>query len=1058
MGTRVFDELYELATIATKPTPGPAELEAACRVVRRALAADDAYVIRAGDPAFIRIGCDCEPASYEIKQKGYWLVWRGLATRSTLPATLFDVQERIVSGSTALKAGASATHLASILPGDESNSELLIVRGPWPQGLTDAQVAFVTTARPILAHMVSNVLDAQRRTRQREQLEALADVSAAFSEARDTDNILTAIATAVAKASGFDWVTIATYNDAADAIVDRAMNVARHSHTDIAARFRGSNSVQAVAELRMGIELAKTGGCVLIQDAADPGLVERDDIAPMRDDVAGLQRYWERAHILSLAMFPILFQQKALGFIAFSSSTPRSFEAPEVEFLRALVSQTATTIKGVRLYADLDASREELRQSEERFRSLVQNASDLITIVDADGILQYASPSVERLMGYGQDEWRGKSLIEMLHPDDVGRGAASLAAVIAEPGVHPPTTLRVRHADGSWRYIETTANNLLDIPSVRGVVHNSHDVTERWLAEAALRQSEERFRSLVQHASDMITVIDADTTVRYQSPSVARVLGRTPEDIVGTKLSTLVHPDDVGSMLAVLSDVVSKGDGVAVAEARMLHSDGSWRSLEFIGTDQRQNPAIGGMVLNIRDVTERKSLERQLRYQALHDPLTKLANRTRFADRLEHALIRAARTGQMVAVLFMDLDNFKAVNDSLGHAAGDLLLTTVAERVQGCLRPGDTVARLGGDEFAILIEDVAAVDDATTVTTRIFAALDAPFELEGKELLVRASVGVAIGGHTARPGQGEQAADADALLRDADLAMYVAKSKGKARYEVFDPSMQVSMMERLELLADLQRAVERQEFVLHYQPVMLLKTGELFGVEALVRWDHPRRGQIQPKEFIPLAEESGAIVPLGLWVLREACRQAKAWQRKYPMSQVWTMSVNVSVKQLQHPAFAGEVARVLKQSRLDPHRLILEITESVMMHDVEPTMERLRELKALGVRLAIDDFGTGYSSLSYLRQFPFDLLKIDKSFIDDVGRVAGRRELTSAIIELGKTLDLELVAEGIERTDQLARLQALECELGQGFYFHEPMDSGAIERLFATLTSESEAA
>ncbi|MDE3095466.1 MAG: EAL domain-containing protein [Chloroflexota bacterium] len=1052
MGTRVFDELHELATIATKPTPGPAELEAACRVVRRALGADDAYVIRAGDPAFIRIGCDCEPASYEIKQKGYWLVWRGLATRPLLAATLFDVRDRIVSDATALTPGRAATHLASILPGDESNSDLLIVRGPWPDGLSGAQVGFVATARPILAHMVSNVLDAERRTRQRQQLEALANVSAAFSEARETDNILTAIATAVAKASGFDWVTIATYNDACDQIVDRAMNVARHSDTETAARFRGSNNAQAIAELRMGNELAKTGGCVLIRDAGEAGLADRDELAPMRGEVEGLQRYWQRAHILSLAMFPIVFQQKALGFIAFSSSTPRSFEAQEVEFLRALVAQTATTIKGVHLYAELDASREELRQSEERFRSLVQNASDLITIVDADGILQYASPSVERLMGYGRDEWLGRSLIEMLHPDDVGRGAASLAAVIAEPGVHPPTTLRVRHADGSWRYIETTANNLLDIPSVRGVVHNSHDVTERWHAEAALRQSEERFRSLVQHASDMITVIDADTTVRYQSPSVARVLGRAPEDIVGTKLSDLVHPDDVGSMLAVLSEVVSKGDGLAVAEARMLHSDGSWRSLEFIGTDQRHNPAIGGMVLNIRDVTERKSLERQLRYQALHDPLTKLANRTRFADRLDHALIRAARTGQMVAVLFMDLDNFKAVNDSLGHAAGDLLLTTVAERVQGCLRPGDTVARLGGDEFAILLEDVGAVDDATAVTTRIFAALDAPFELEGKELLVRASVGIAVGG------QGGQAADADALLRDADLAMYVAKSKGKARYEVFDPSMQVSMMERLELLADLQRAVERQEFVLHYQPVMLLKTGELFGVEALVRWDHPRRGQIQPKEFIPLAEESGAIVPLGVWVLQEACRQAKAWQTKYPMSQTWTMSVNVSVKQLQHPAFAGEVARVLKQSRLDPHRLILEITESVMMHDMESTMERLRQLKALGVRLAIDDFGTGYSSLSYLRQFPFDLLKIDKSFIDDVGRVAGRREMTSAIIELGKTLDLELVAEGIERTDQLARLQALECELGQGFYFHEPLDAAAIERLFATLTSESEAA
>ncbi|MHB8685083.1 MAG: sensor domain-containing phosphodiesterase, partial [Dehalococcoidia bacterium] len=857
----MFDELHQLATIATKPAPGTDDLDAACQLVRRALGAEDAYVIRAGDPHFIRIGCACSPADYEIKQKGYWLIWRELAARPTIPAGLFDVRDRIASVGVALRPGSGATHLAAILPGDESNSELLIVRGPWPEGLTAEQACYVATARPILAHAVSNVLDAERRTRQREQLEALANVSAAFNEARETDNILTTVATAVAKASGFDWVTIATYNGACDAIVDRAMNVARHSDTETAARFRGTNSPQAQTELRLGVELAKTDGCILIRDVSEPGLADREEIAPMRDDVAGLQRYWERAHILSLAMFPIMFQQKALGFIAFSSSTPRGFDAPEVEFLRALVSQTATTIKGVRLYADLDASREELRQSEERFRSLVQNASDLITIIDADGTLRYASPAVERLMGYERDEWVGKHILDMLHPDDVERAADSLAAVIAAPGVHPPTTLRVRHADGSWRYIETTANNLLGVPAVRGVVHNSHDVTERWLAEAALRQSEERFRSLVQHASDMITVIEADTTVRYQSPSVTRVLGRDAAEVVGTKLSDLVHPDDVGSMLAVLSDIVSKRDGLAVAEARMLHSDGSWRSLEFIGTDQRHNPAIGGLVLNVRDVTERKSLERQLRYQALHDPLTKLANRTRFSDRLDHALIRAARTGHMVAVLFMDLDNFKGVNDSLGHAAGDVLLTTVAERVQGCLRPGDTVARLGGDEFAILLEDVAVVDDATAVTKRIFAAFDEPFELEGKELLVRASVGIAVGG------QGEQAGDAEVLLRDADVAMYVAKSKGKARYEVFEASMQVSMMERLELLADLQRAVERQEFVLHFQPMMLLKTGELVGVEALVRWNHPRRGQIQPTEFIPLAEESGAILPLGAWVL-----------------------------------------------------------------------------------------------------------------------------------------------------------------------------------------------
>jgi diguanylate cyclase (GGDEF)-like protein/PAS domain S-box-containing protein len=654
-------------------------------------------------------------------------------------------------------------------------------------------------------------------------------------------------------------------------------------------------------------------------------------------------------------------------------------------------------------------------------------------------------------MGYRPEDWVGASVLGFVHPEDLARAAELLASVIDQPGAHPPVVVRTRHNDGSWRYIETTPNNLLDVPSIRGIVFNARDVTERWLAADALRQSEERFRSLVQNASDLITVIDADTMVRYQSPSIGRVLGYGPDDVTGRRLSDFLHEDDLAGTLAAIRDAMAKKD-IAVAEARMRHRDGSWRDIELIGTDQRQNPAIGGFVLNMRDVSERKSLEQQLRYQALHDPLTKLANRTRFADRLAHALLRAGRTGCRVAVLFMDLDNFKGVNDSLGHSAGDLLLTDVAERIEACLRPGDTVARLGGDEFAILLEEAASVDDAVAVTRRLFESLQAPFELEGKELLVRASVGIAVSG------AGGDATDADALLRDADVAMYVAKSRGKGRFEVFEESMKVSLMERMELLADLQRAVERGEFVLQYQPIFLLKSGELFGMEALVRWQHPTRGLIPPGDFISLAEESGAILELGAWVLREACQRAKMWQLAYPADFAWTMSINVSVKQLQHPSFVAEVAQTVQASGIEPHRVILEITESVMMHDVPLMMERLRELKRVGVQLAIDDFGTGYSSLSYLREFPFDLLKIDKAFIDDVGAGSDQKELTTAIIELGKTLDLELVAEGIERSDQVSRLTTLDCGLGQGFFLAEPLDLGQVESLLRELRDKRDAA
>jgi diguanylate cyclase (GGDEF)-like protein/PAS domain S-box-containing protein len=736
----VLDALQSLAIIATRTAPTSHDIDEACGVIREALGAADAYVIRAGDPHFIRLGCDCPPETYEIKQKGYWITWRQLAAQPELIAAGFDVQDRIASNGGPMYTHGACTHIATILPGDESNSELLVVHGPWPGGLTEDQRHFIAAARPILAHTVSNVLDASRRSRQREQLDALANVSKAFSEAHDAEDVITSIATALAKASGYDWVTISVFNDTCDEIVERTMNLARHSDTQTASRYRGV-SAQNAGEMLLAVELAKRNACILLPDVFDPALLEREDeVALMRPDLPGLQRYWERAHILSVAMFPIVFQERPLGFVAFSSSTARALDAQEAEFLRALVSQAATTIKGVRLYADLEASRSELRQREEHFRSLVQNGSDLITVMDADGILRYASPAVERIMGYAPGDWIGRGILSMVHPDDISRAVASLAAVIEQPGVHPPTTVRIRHADGTWRYIETRANNLLDVPAVAGIVHNSDDVTERWHAEAALRESEERFRSLVQHGSDLITVIEADTTIRYQSPSVTRILGYDPEALVGTKLAALMHAEDVAGMVAVLNDIVNKADGIAVAEGRLRHVEGSWRDVEIIATDQRHNHAIGGFVLNVRDVTERKVLERQLRHQALHDPLTKLANRTRFADRLEHALLRAGRTRQSVAVLFMDLDNFKAVNDSLGHAAGDALLTAVAERVQGCLRPGDTVARLGGDEFAILLEDVTSTDDATAVTDRVFESLDATFTLEGKDLCVRASV------------------------------------------------------------------------------------------------------------------------------------------------------------------------------------------------------------------------------------------------------------------------------------------------------------------------------
>jgi diguanylate cyclase (GGDEF)-like protein len=456
------------------------------------------------------------------------------------------------------------------------------------------------------------------------------------------------------------------------------------------------------------------------------------------------------------------------------------------------------------------------------------------------------------------------------------------------------------------------------------------------------------------------------------------------------------------------------------------------RHFEVLYTDLLKDENVRGIVLNGRDVSERKAFEEQLEHQAFHDPVTGLPNRALFVERVRHAAARTLRDAGGLAVLFLDLDDFKTINDSLGHAAGDSVLLEVAKRLAASIRASDTAARFGGDEFAILLEDIVDAQEAADTAERVLESLEDTLRIEGKELLVRCSLGIAVV-------EGDAVADAGELIRNADAAMYIAKREGKGGYRLFEPVMHEGVLERLELRADLQRAMTSGQLELHYQPVVRLVDAGVTGVEALLRWHHPERGLIPPDVFIPLAEEMGLIVPIGRWVLREACRQGRAIQSLLMNDPPLSMSVNLSVKQLQHSDIAADVRDALAESGLPAGSLTLEITETVMMTDTELGVQRLEELKALGVRLAMDDFGTGYSSLSYLSRLPVDVIKMDRSFLSP-GASPETSALASAVVALGETLQLDVVAEGIELREQWVGLRELGCDLGQGFLFARPMD------------------
>ncbi len=662
---------------------------------------------------------------------------------------------------------------------------------------------------------------------------------------------------------------------------------------------------------------------------------------------------------------------------------------------------------------------------ERRFRALVQSSSDLVFVVGSEGRVTYASPSSTMVLGY-QPEVMLDAERALVHDGDIGRLRATLREIEGLPGESVEFSMRVRHQNGAWRWLEGIATNLFADPDVAGMVLNARDVTERrermerQAALSDLGREALRATTLEESVRSAVTVIDR--VVEARSCRVVGIpAGAGGRQVLGAG-TEMVGSDQLELDSGRPSLRVPVGDPEQPIAFIEVYKDGP-----MTAEDEHFVEGVSGIVFS---ATVRFGAEDVIRHQAMHDPLTGLPNRALFNDRLEHALRRRSQVAGFVAVMIVDLDGFKVVNDSLGHLAGDALLVAVADRFTSCLRGFDTVARLGGDEFAILFDDLEAADQAGRVAQRVLDALVTPLTLPGREVAIGASVGIALANRAdTRP---------DRLLSDADAAMYRAKREGKGCYRVFEAAMHTASVERMTIEQELRSAIRDGALTVHYQPIVDTVTGRTTSFEALARWHHPTRGFIPPDRFVPLAEESGLILDLGSAVLFEACQQARRWYTWFPGFRP-SVSVNASRLQLANPKFSEQVADALERAQLAPSSLTVEVTESILAYESGPVITTLDTLRQSGIRVAIDDFGTGYSSFAALADLPIDILKIDKRFIDNLLRDDQGRGFVNAIMQLAHTLDLETTAEGVEHPGQRTVLTVLGCTNIQGYFFSRPL-------------------
>ncbi|MEH1831507.1 MAG: EAL domain-containing protein [Nostoc sp.] len=689
-----------------------------------------------------------------------------------------------------------------------------------------------------------------------------------------------------------------------------------------------------------------------------------------------------------------------------------------------------------------------LKQNEQWLTTVLKSIGDGVITSDVLGTVTFMNPIAEELTGWNYPDAFGKEATEVFNiaHEKTRTIIKSPITQVLQLGVSvnlPEETILIARNGREIPIDDSIAPIKDDNGNITGAVLVFQDITERKHILEALARRQQEFKALVENAPDIISRFNTQLRYVYVNPAIEKVTKISAETFIGKTNAELNLPQEFCCICAhKLQQVFQTKQEIEFECSLAL----AWQTKHYHTRLVPELASDGSVyfVLSIaRNITALKLAEAQLIHDAFHDVLTGLPNRALFMERLERALMQTKRRANYTfAVLFLDLDRFKVVNDSLGHMIGDQLLTALARRLENCLRSGDTVARLGGDEFTILLDDLNNINDVTGVVERIHEALTSAFKLSGHEVFTTVSIGIALNkGNYNRP---------EELLRDADIAMYRAKALGKARHEIFDSTMYTQITNLLELEMDLRRAVERQEFQLHYQPIVLLETDKIIGFEALVRWQHPQQGLIPPNKFIPLAEETGLIIPIGYWVLREACRQMRAWQVQFPTDPPLTISVNLSTKQFSQTELIEQINQIIQETGLEAGNLKLEITESVLMENIQSATFILLQLQQMNIQLHLDDFGIGYSSLSYLHRFPSNALKIDRSFIIKIGANGENLEIIQAIIALAHSLNIDVIAEGVETVEQLTQLKAMKCKYAQGYFFSKPLDSKSVETLIAS--------